>query len=571
MTLSLPASPSLSHLKKQAKALLAHFRLNDGDKYQQAFKTIQQYHPKPELFLGLRDAQLVIARQYACTDWTELTQAVEVAVITSKTLGEQADIFIELACVQYNGGGDNAVNYQRARQLLKWNPKIASHNFYVAIVANNVGVVKEFLTKDMLWASRKGGPLKWFPIHYLTYSRIDEPSGQAHALEILELLLTSGADVNSSRLLNDIYRFTALTGVMGEGERGSRHQPPHQYSKEMAVLLLEAGANPNDSQGLYDTMFEQNSMEWLTLLIDFGLDTSHKVNWSDSADAQSCFDFLLSSAVRGGIMDRVIFLLGQGADSNAVNVYNQRSAYANAVIVGRNDIADYLVEHGATTEVLSRDDQFKSVIAAGDDDGIEKIIEQDPVLMESTDFLHHAAQEGTLVTVKKLIDIGFDINSLREDGRSILHHYAWENDAIAVKELVALGAKIDIQDNQHQSTPLGFAIFNNASKVINYLVDQSDNIIEVVACVRVDRARELLNEQPDRVYARTSLGYSLLHIIGFNLQGNADEEACEEMLDLLIKSGLDIYNLSDDGKTALEFARDNANQQMIEILSSHLD
>lgn len=568
MTLSLPAQANLSHLKKQAKTLLAHFRLKQSSDYRHALQTIDQYHPKPELFSGLRDAQLVIARQYAYKDWAELKQAVELAAITAKSLSEQADIFIELACVKYNGGGDNAVYYHRARQLLKWNPRIASQHFYAAIVANNLDVVKASLEKDSSLASREGGPLNWLPIHYLSYSRIDESDNQKQSLEILKLLLANGADANSSRLLNDTYHFTALTGVMGEGEGGSRHQPPHQFAEEMAVLLLEAGANPNDSQGLYDTMFENNSIAWLTLLMSYGLNASHKVNWSEGEDAQSCFDFLLSSAVRRGMMDRVIFLLDQGADPNAVNVYNQRSAYANAVVGGHLGIADCLLSHGASVETLSSEDQFNSAIASGNDDAIEKMIAQYPAFIENATFLHHAAQKGTVAIVKKLIDIGFDVNGLRDDGRSILHHYAWENDVAAVKELVILGAKIDIKDHHHQAPPLGFALYNNATEVIHYLADQSDNIIDVVACARVDRARELLAEQPDRVYTRTDLGNNLLHVIGFNLQGNADDEDCESMLDLLLASGLDIHDLSEGGKTALAFAKEHANEQMLDILES---
>ena len=73
-------------------------------------------------------------------------------------------------------------------------------------------------------------------------------------IAIAERLLAAGADANSVTLLSDTYRFTALTGAMGEGEAGTYHQPPHQHADALVALLLKHGAHPNDGQGLYNTI-----------------------------------------------------------------------------------------------------------------------------------------------------------------------------------------------------------------------------------------------------------------------------------------------------------------------------
>jgi len=67
MTNSLPATPSLVSLKKQAKKLLRAFRNNETE----ALATVQQYFPQSQNFHALRDAQLTIARSYGFLGWDE--------------------------------------------------------------------------------------------------------------------------------------------------------------------------------------------------------------------------------------------------------------------------------------------------------------------------------------------------------------------------------------------------------------------------------------------------------------------------------------------------------------------
>jgi hypothetical protein len=79
---SLPSSPSLDHLKYQAKDLLNASKTGNPE----AFSRIREFHPK---FAGqsradvqvarvsLSDAQLVIAREYGFESWPALKQHVE--------------------------------------------------------------------------------------------------------------------------------------------------------------------------------------------------------------------------------------------------------------------------------------------------------------------------------------------------------------------------------------------------------------------------------------------------------------------------------------------------------------
>ena len=72
MSAHLPDRPSLPSLRQQAKALLKQHR----DGHAEASARIRDHHPRPDSFEGLRDAQLVIAREYGYNSWKALSEAV---------------------------------------------------------------------------------------------------------------------------------------------------------------------------------------------------------------------------------------------------------------------------------------------------------------------------------------------------------------------------------------------------------------------------------------------------------------------------------------------------------------
>ena len=63
--------------------------------------------------------------------------------------------------------------------------------------------------------------------------------------------------------------FTALTGAFGEGE-DSVNQLAASAADALARLLLDAGADPNDAQTLYNRHFREDD-DHLTLLFSYGL------------------------------------------------------------------------------------------------------------------------------------------------------------------------------------------------------------------------------------------------------------------------------------------------------------
>ena len=82
------------------------------------------------------------------------------------------------------------------------------------------------LEADPTTVNAKGGALRWEPLLYACYSRMDGNLSKGSTLEVARLLLAHGADPNAGFLWGATYAFTALTGAFGEGEDGI-NQPPH--------------------------------------------------------------------------------------------------------------------------------------------------------------------------------------------------------------------------------------------------------------------------------------------------------------------------------------------------------
>src|SRR4029453_17268370 len=132
-----------------------------------------------------------------------------------------------------------------------------------------------------------------------------------------------------------------------------------------ARLLLEAGADPNDNQGLYNRM-QYPSDEHLKLLFEYGLGKDRGgpwfkrffQDWPYASAPRSPSDILayqLRWAVRAGYFDRVKLLLRNGADVNRVSQYpaGARAPYAEAVYHGHKEIAEYLLATGANGIAIS--------------------------------------------------------------------------------------------------------------------------------------------------------------------------------------------------------------------------
>ena len=536
-TRSLPPRPSLASVKKQAKQLLRLHR-TDPDSVR---ARIQEHHPRAETFGALADAQLVVAREYGFASWRRLSEHIQELTVISEQ-GE-ASRFLDLACLTY--GDDSTARIDRARRMLADRPPLAAVDAHTAAATASVAALQRLLSEDPGRASATGGPRRWPPLLYLCYSRVTEQLPGGDAIGSARLLIEHGADPNAHFMWGRTYRFTALTGAMGEGEGGVVSQPTHPHARALAELLLDAGADPNDAQGLYNTMFRPDN-RWLHLLLDRGLTASDTINWK-TRNRIGTLDFLLGHAAPRGFADRIELLLRHGADPRGRSYYDGRTHYENALLHGFGDVAAMLQRAGAAPAEMGPEDRFRAACMSGDEAAARAALEAAPQSLSDPEPLQTAASLGNVDAVRCLLRLGVDPNATAQDGTAALHHAAWNDRREVAEVLVAHGAR-PLRDASHGSTPAGWADHAGHAAMRDYLLDHCTDGLDLVSFGRVAALRRYLSEHPDFATSVTPGGGSPLH----HLRDDIDD--LEPLVDTLLEAGADLGARDSRKQTAYESA-----------------
>jgi ankyrin repeat protein len=577
-----PHWPNFNQFKRQAKELLKSYRAGEAGAVAEVERHEQT--PDPAAF-ALHDAQRVLARSYGFTSWQKLKSYVQTIENYRQSLeprsDDDANTFLRLACITYFDG-DHPARRERARQLLAEKPHIAKANIYTAAAVGDVAAVAELLTKNAD-VRAKGGPFDWEPLLYAAYSRLDSAAEEHSMLQVARLLIEHGADPNAGFLWDWGGQFpclcTALTGVLGLGEtdvhrvQGPLYQPPHQYCFEFARLLLEAGADPNDNQGLYNRM-QYPDDEHLKLLFEYGLGKDQNGPWFkrffqfwphvDNRSPSDILSYQLRYAVKANYFDRVKLLVENGADVNRASQYpaGARAPYAEAVYHGNQVIADYLVAKGAKRIPLGTADAFAAACNRADADRARELVASDPSLLDNPgQLLILAAEEGRVDSLRLLAELGFDVNG-EADCSSPLHYAALAGQLNAVELLVELGADVDARDPHYGGTPLSAANYKDQRDVVEYLL-QFAPICDAVRFGGLDRVHTLLRQNPECVNVRDEDGRTPLHY------PSKDTQHGEEIIELLIEHGADVNARNNEGRTPVDQILQNGREDLAEVLRRH--
>jgi hypothetical protein len=467
----------LEQLKRQAKLLRDFVRVGAP----QALEMVAEFHPAPpDLDPGspavtgfrLTTAQLVVARRHGFASWAKLRAHLGV-IDRYRRSPHQAppspdlpDEFLRLACLTHGGGeADSPEGSRRAARLLEARPDVTAGSIHVAAAAGDVEAARHLLDDDPARASEEGGPHRWEPLLYLAYSTIDDRVAARSHLEVASLLLGAGADPNAGYLWEGLPSpYTVLTGVLTGG---------HRERLALGRLLLDAGAEANDAQLMYELGFAGDDPGPLELLYEFGLGRGEGGVWhrrlgsSLDTPAQLVEDELIRAAA-GDWPRRLRLVLAHpvrfdGLGSNHP-IFEGLTAYEHAVM--RGNAAATAILDGAGVRPLEPDPvrDFIGACMLADRATVERMKGDDPSIVERAKARRPhqicvAADLDRFDAVKLLIEVGFDVNATYRwpHEQSALHGAAFHGNLEMVRYLVDHGADVTAEDCSFHATPRGWA------------------------------------------------------------------------------------------------------------------
>jgi ankyrin repeat protein len=445
---------NLEYYRKQAKKLLKAARAGDAGALSRLGVVARSGASAGEY--KLHDAQLAIAREEGFASWPKFQ-----ALLTESKLNYQqmAKAFIDAA----------TSDVRRAMGMLDAHPELARAGIWAALVLGDTAAVKEVLDADKEFARRKGGPDSVEPLIYVCFSRFaNRASGRSDGLiETARLLLQHGANASASfeppnlpgNPLSCLYGATGLNN-----------------NPQLALLLLEAGANPNDNESLYHStehadqvctrlllkhgarvrgsnalnhMLDREDPEGVKLLLEAGAnlaDLNHR--------GETSLQWAVYRRRSVGILE---MLLERGAPLD-VHRKDGRSAYALAMQSGQRESAALLRARGANTELSELD----ALLAAwSDGDAGPRQVTSEAVreklrASENAMLLPDLAQNHATESVRALLDAGMPIDSQGDSGETALHWACWKGYADLAKLLVERGAPLNVKDKLYHATPPGW-------------------------------------------------------------------------------------------------------------------
>jgi ankyrin repeat protein len=444
---------NLEYYRKQAKAVFKAAQAGEPS----ALERISRLSPKFDPFAPkLHDALLAIAREQGFASWPRFRSFVIQSGLDFQNL---MALFIDAA----------VSDLRRAKELLAANPKIAGAGFYVALVLGDHKQVEQAVSESPALATPRSGPQNVEPLLYVCFSRFAHSTSTraADLTQTARILLHHGANPNAAFTPEDLpdNPLPCLYAATGPNNNPA-----------LALALLEAGANPNDSESLYHStehpdlacfklllqhgaipagknalkhMLDREDPEGVQLLLSAGADPNEVNDRGETA--------LHWAAWRGRSASIIAALLDCGADLDARR-QDGRTAYALAFQGGQAEVVALLASRGASTEIPEFDRLLGALMSAAPADAEQLLAASRQVATAPGNqrLLPDLASNHRTAAVRALLTAGLPVDARGELGATALHWACWKGYADMVELLLRHGAPLTIEDEQFHGTPPGW-------------------------------------------------------------------------------------------------------------------
>jgi uncharacterized protein len=562
---------TLDNLRREAKRWLRAIRAGDAE----AIRRLHRAHAHAATLPGLRDVHQALAREQGYESWAALKTGLErKAVAVPSGLSDEARVnaFLEAASphCEVSGPGSRRSHLHAAMRLLALHPDIARANFFTAVVCGDRDEVARALATRPSAASEPGGPHGWPPLLYLCNARLDIPAARDHAVAIAAALLDAGADPNAKYILHgsEEYPYSALTGVLGRGEEEALTHPD---AESLTRLLLERGAEPYDTQMLYNVFADNSSrpllgddMVWLLdLIYEHSVKRGRTADWNDPEwpmldpwQRGHGAAYFLEAAVDRNLLAMAEWILAHGAGPNATpaaGLRRGRTPYQQAQRKGQHEMMALLARYGAAIQPPSAppdDEAFVAACFRQDRAAVAKSLAADRDSALAVRAMFAAARHDRADVVDMLLDLGVspDIEHADQGRARPLHEAAAADAPQVIALLIDRGADVDARESTWNATPMGFAVYGHRERAIEALIRVSRDVFNLAATGSIDRLRQVLDEEPSLATSVNGYGATPL------MRLPDDDGRAVQIVELLLARGADAAILAPDGRTAAVIA-----------------
>ncbi len=267
-------------------------------------------------------------------------------------------------------------------------------------------------------------------------------------------------------------------------------------------------------------------------------------------------------------LEVVRFLLDENVAINKGNFLKKTPLHI-ALENGDKKLASLLIEKGA--DIFARDKNLKTALHYAAISGMGHLIfdfVDNGFNINARDIqlrtpLHMACLYGQELVVKKLIEMGADINLKDVNGQTPLHIATAVGSSAIVSVLLSNGAQVDLLDNQGQSA-LYLATINKQKKSFKELVELSSKIYAKTK--DLSSVATLVQEGADRAlksclkkHEGCNSFFDMALFVGVFRESKA-------LVEKAIEHGSHLKDLTVGEKTALEWALEIGNLEIIELL-----